>query len=61
VIWFNAYEEKRLWVRLFLWLKSLLGFSMTYGETAIIAGPGPCQRCVGRAVEGAPSESEDAQ
>ena len=37
---------------LFLRIKKSLGFRMTYGEIAIIAGDGPCLRCVGKSVNG---------
>lgn len=38
--------------RIYLTIKKLLGFTMTYGELAAIAGEGPCKRCVGMAVVG---------
>lgn len=54
MIYFNYYTEHRPWVRLFLWIKRGLGFRMLYGEIAVINGPGPCQRCVGRSVNTLP-------
>lgn len=51
-MYFDYYHERRLWVRLFLRAKRALGFRMLFGEQAVIAGPGPCQRCVGAAVHG---------
>lgn len=52
MIYFDYRYERRLWVRLFLRVKRALGFRMLFGEIAVIAGPGPCQRCVGASVNG---------
>lgn len=45
--------------RAYLLAKKLIGCRLTYGELALIAGEGPCLRCVGHAVTGAPKDSMD--
>lgn len=41
--------------RIFLMIKRVLRFHMTYEEVAEIAGDGPCRRCVGRALADLPT------